>query len=72
MVWTDSFQAGFLAVGAIVLVGIGASKVGGLGEVWSIAREHGRINFFEYVIFRFHTVFSQALRSFKETRGAFH
>ena len=37
-----------MLIGAILLVGFGAYQVGGLGEVWSIARQHGRINFFRY------------------------
>lgn len=47
VVWTDSLQLIIMFAGMFTLLITGSNKVGGLGEVWRIANENGRIRFFE-------------------------
>lgn len=49
VIWTDTLQLGIF-LGAIVLViGLVSKSVdGGLAGVWSVAAEHGRLNFFNF------------------------
>lgn len=48
MVWTDVFQAFMMFSGMLAMIIQGSINVGGLGEAWRIAQEHGRLQFFEY------------------------
>ena len=50
MVWTDVFQSVIMLAGLIVVAVTGSMEVGGLKKVWEINQNHGRINFFEYVL----------------------
>ncbi|OWF39948.1 sodium-coupled monocarboxylate transporter 1-like [Mizuhopecten yessoensis] len=48
VLWTDTFQT-FVVVGGLVgIIAIGCTKFGGIGEVWNIAQQGGRIQFFNF------------------------
>lgn len=47
MVWTDVFQAAVMIAGLVTVFIVGVLDVGGLSEVWRIAGEGKRLNFFE-------------------------
>ncbi|XP_044519661.1 sodium-dependent multivitamin transporter [Gracilinanus agilis] len=44
VIWTDVFQTLVMFLGQIAIVVVGAAKVGGLGRVWDVASQHGRIS----------------------------
>ncbi|XP_056669151.1 sodium-dependent multivitamin transporter isoform X4 [Monodelphis domestica] len=44
VIWTDVFQTVVMFLGQIAIVIVGAAKVGGLGRVWDVASQHGRIS----------------------------
>ncbi|XP_052222776.1 sodium-dependent multivitamin transporter-like isoform X2 [Dreissena polymorpha] len=50
VLWTDTFQTLVVIFGLIGIIGIGSSQLGGLGRVWNIASEGGRINFWNFSI----------------------
>lgn len=35
-----------------VVIGVAAADVGGIAEIWRIAYDHGRVEFFKYVVDR--------------------
>ncbi|UYV76494.1 hypothetical protein LAZ67_14000717, partial [Cordylochernes scorpioides] len=45
VLWTDVFQSLLMFASIISIIIIGANNVGGLGQVWAIAKEGGRIEF---------------------------
>ena len=47
VIWTDSIQMVILLIGIIVMLAVGVGKVGGIKDVWDIANEGGRLNWFE-------------------------
>ena len=47
VLWTDTFQTFIVVGGLIGIISIGSSKLGGLEEVWRIASEGNRIEFFK-------------------------
>ena len=47
VIWTDVFQTFVILVGLIVVVTIGSNEVGGISEVFTIAKRGGRMNIFE-------------------------
>ena len=49
VLWADAVQSLVMVTGIMSVIVVGISKVGGLGEVWRIADEGGRINFWKYV-----------------------
>ncbi|XP_048236774.1 sodium-coupled monocarboxylate transporter 1-like [Haliotis rufescens] len=48
VVWTDMFQSVVMFAGLLAIVIQGSIVVGGMGEVWRINEEWGRINFFNF------------------------
>ncbi|XP_052093056.1 sodium-coupled monocarboxylate transporter 1-like [Mytilus californianus] len=48
VLWTDTFQTFIVVGGLIGIISIGSSKLGGLAEVWRIASEGNRIEFFNF------------------------
>ncbi|XP_048236772.1 sodium-coupled monocarboxylate transporter 1-like isoform X1 [Haliotis rufescens] len=48
VVWTDAFQSVVMFTGLLAIVIQGSIVVGGMGEVWRINEEWGRINFFNF------------------------
>ena len=47
VIWTDVFQSVVMVLGLIVMISIGATEVGGLGEVISIIKKGQRSTLFE-------------------------
>ena len=45
VLWADTLQTGVMLAGIIACVVEGARTVGGIGKVWQIAGEGGRLNF---------------------------
>ena len=64
VVWTDVFQSVIMLAGLVIVAVTGSIEVGGLQKVWEINREHGRINFFEYVSWQ---IFINRTRMFRHT-----
>lgn len=52
VVWTDVFQSVIMLAGLVIVAITGSMQVGGLQNVWEINQKHGRINFFEYVLWQ--------------------
>ncbi|XP_046581743.1 sodium-coupled monocarboxylate transporter 1-like [Haliotis rubra] len=48
VVWTDMFQSVVMFAGLLAIVIQGSIVVGGIGEVWRINEEWGRITFFDF------------------------
>ncbi|XP_046853456.1 sodium-dependent multivitamin transporter-like [Xenia sp. Carnegie-2017] len=48
VVWTDVFQAVVIVIGLITVFIVGTINVGGLGKVWKINKQRGRLNFFDF------------------------
>ncbi|XP_048730498.1 sodium-coupled monocarboxylate transporter 1-like [Ostrea edulis] len=48
VIWTDVFQTLVMFAGMLAVFIQGCIKVGGLGEMWNINYEGGRINFFNF------------------------
>ncbi|XP_008698549.1 sodium-dependent multivitamin transporter isoform X2 [Ursus maritimus] len=44
VIWTDVFQTLVMFLGQLVVIIVGSAKVGGLGHVWEVASQHGRIS----------------------------
>lgn len=44
VIWTDVFQTLIMFLGQLVVIIVGAAKVGGMGHVWAVASKHGRIS----------------------------
>ncbi|XP_028653039.2 solute carrier family 5 member 6a [Erpetoichthys calabaricus] len=44
VIWTDVFQTVVMFAGQLTVIVVGAWRVGGMGEVWKIAQEGGRIS----------------------------
>ncbi|XP_078205780.1 sodium-dependent multivitamin transporter isoform X5 [Callithrix jacchus] len=44
VIWTDVFQTLVMFLGQLAVIIVGSAKVGGLGHVWAVASEHGRIS----------------------------
>lgn len=47
---TDVFQAALMFVALFLIIGIAATNVGGLGQIWEIARQGQRLEFDRYRI----------------------
>lgn len=47
VIWTDVFQTVVMFLGQLAVITVGSAKVGGLGRVWAVASQHGRISGFE-------------------------
>ncbi|XP_060064284.1 sodium-coupled monocarboxylate transporter 1-like [Ylistrum balloti] len=48
VLWTDTFQT-FVVVGGLVgIIAMGCMKFGGISEVWNLAQQGGRIEFFNF------------------------
>ena len=47
MIWTDVFQAGVIMTGLVIVAVVGSMEVGGLGDVFRINDQFGRLVFFE-------------------------
>uniref|UniRef100_A0A2K6N3P7 Sodium-dependent multivitamin transporter n=1 Tax=Rhinopithecus bieti TaxID=61621 RepID=A0A2K6N3P7_RHIBE len=47
VIWTDVFQTVVMFLGQLAVITVGSAKVGGLGHVWAVASQHGRISGFE-------------------------
>ncbi|KAK3088350.1 hypothetical protein FSP39_017961 [Pinctada imbricata] len=48
VLWTDTFQTFVLVGGLVGIIVLGCNKFGGFAEIWRIADEGGRINFFDF------------------------
>ncbi|KAM9635842.1 sodium-dependent multivitamin transporter isoform 1-T8 [Trichechus inunguis] len=44
VIWTDVFQTLVMFLGQLAVIIVGSAKVGGLGHVWEVASQHGRIS----------------------------
>lgn len=44
VIWTDVFQTLIMFLGQLVVIIVGAAKVGGMGHVWAVASKHDRIS----------------------------
>ncbi|XP_008582870.1 PREDICTED: sodium-dependent multivitamin transporter isoform X2 [Galeopterus variegatus] len=44
VIWTDVFQSLVMFLGQLTVIIVGSAKVGGLGHVWDVASQHGRIS----------------------------
>ncbi|XP_071457547.1 sodium-dependent multivitamin transporter isoform X2 [Marmota flaviventris] len=44
VIWTDVFQTLVMFLGQLAVIIVGSNKVGGLGHVWDVASQHGRIS----------------------------
>uniref|UniRef100_A0A9L0RH02 Solute carrier family 5 member 6 n=1 Tax=Equus caballus TaxID=9796 RepID=A0A9L0RH02_HORSE len=44
VIWTDVFQTLVMFLGQLSVIIVGSAKVGGLGHVWDVASQHGRIS----------------------------
>ncbi|XP_019590905.2 sodium-dependent multivitamin transporter isoform X1 [Rhinolophus sinicus] len=44
VIWTDVFQTLVMFLGQLAVIIVGSAKVGGLGHVWDLASQHGRIS----------------------------
>lgn len=44
VIWTDVFQTLVMFLGQLVVIILGAARVGGLGHVWDVASRHGLIS----------------------------
>lgn len=44
VIWTDVFQTLVMFLGQLAVIIVGSAKVGGLGRVWDLASQHGRIS----------------------------
>ncbi|XP_032157184.1 sodium-dependent multivitamin transporter isoform X1 [Sapajus apella] len=44
VIWTDVFQTLVMFFGQLAVIIVGSAKVGGLGHVWAVASQHGRIS----------------------------
>lgn len=44
VIWTDVFQTLIMFLGQLVVIIVGAAKVGGMGHVWTVASKHGLIS----------------------------
>lgn len=44
VIWTDVFQTLVMFLGQLTVIIVGSAKVGGLGRVWDLASQHGRIS----------------------------
>ena len=47
VLWTDVLQATIMLIGLVVVIGVGATEVGGIAKVLDIAREGKRLTVFE-------------------------
>ena len=48
VVWNDSFQSVVMMVGIVAVLIKGCLVVGGIGPVWDLNEQFGRLNFFEF------------------------
>ncbi|KAL3871317.1 hypothetical protein ACJMK2_039324 [Sinanodonta woodiana] len=48
VLWTDTFQTFVVVGGLIGIITIGSNRLGGVGEVWRISNQGGRILFFNF------------------------
>ena len=48
VLWADAVQSLVMVAGLLSVIVVGIWKIGGVGEVWRIADEGGRINFWKY------------------------
>ncbi|MGH0123376.1 UNVERIFIED_CONTAM: hypothetical protein FKN15_028467 [Acipenser sinensis] len=48
VIWTDVFQTVVMFAGQLAVIVVGALRVGGMGQVWRIAQEGGRISGFDF------------------------
>ena len=48
VVWADVVQNGVMLAGLLACLVEGTRYVGGMGRVWEIAKEGGRVNFNKY------------------------
>ncbi|XP_004710192.1 sodium-dependent multivitamin transporter isoform X2 [Echinops telfairi] len=44
VIWTDVFQTLVMFLGQLAVIIVGSAKVGGLGHVWEVAAQNGRIS----------------------------
>uniref|UniRef100_A0ABI7X9A0 Solute carrier family 5 member 6 n=1 Tax=Felis catus TaxID=9685 RepID=A0ABI7X9A0_FELCA len=44
VIWTDVFQTLVMFLGQLVVIIVGSTRVGGLGNAWEVASQHGRIS----------------------------
>uniref|UniRef100_A0A8C6H4T7 Sodium-dependent multivitamin transporter n=1 Tax=Mus spicilegus TaxID=10103 RepID=A0A8C6H4T7_MUSSI len=44
VIWTDVFQTLVMFLGQLVVIIVGAARVGGLGHVWNVTSQHGLIS----------------------------
>lgn len=44
MIWTDVFQTLVMFAGQLAVIVVGTIKVGGMGRVWQLAAEHGKVS----------------------------
>lgn len=44
MIWTDVFQTFVMFAGQVAVIVVGTVKVGGIGRVWQLAEENGKIS----------------------------
>ncbi|XP_037384247.1 sodium-dependent multivitamin transporter [Talpa occidentalis] len=44
VIWTDVFQTLVMFLGQLAVIIVGSAKVGGMGHVWDVASQHGRIS----------------------------
>ncbi|XP_041496095.1 sodium-dependent multivitamin transporter-like [Microtus oregoni] len=44
VIWTDVFQTLVMFLGQLVVIIVGSARVGGLGHVWNVSSQYGRIS----------------------------
>lgn len=44
VIWTDVFQTLVMFLGQLVVIIVGSTRVGGLGNAWEVASQHGLIS----------------------------
>lgn len=44
VIWTDVFQTLVMFLGQLVVIIVGAARVGGLGRVWNVSSQYGLIS----------------------------
>ncbi|KAK3095173.1 hypothetical protein FSP39_011031 [Pinctada imbricata] len=48
VIWTDVFQSIVMVAGILAILIKGTMVVGGVGRTWEIAKDNGRLNFFDF------------------------
>ena len=49
VILTDVFQSVLIFIAVLLIIGVAANDVGGLGQIWEIARQGQRLEFDRYI-----------------------